>query len=62
MNGLLWAVFHAALGWRIALILLPIEFIVPYVVQKRHNTWLGIFIHGVYNGGGFILVALGVGK
>jgi membrane protease YdiL (CAAX protease family) len=62
VNGLLWAVFHAAIGWRISLVLLPIEFIVPYVVQRRQNTWLGILIHGAYNGSGFILVALGVVK
>lgn len=60
-NGLLWAVFHAAIGWRIAAILLPIELIVPFVVQRRKNTWLGIIIHGIYNGTGFILVALGIG-
>jgi membrane protease YdiL (CAAX protease family) len=59
-NGLLWTVFHLAIGWRIAVVLLPIEFIVPYVVQIRQNTWLGIIIHGVYNGSGFILVALGI--
>jgi membrane protease YdiL (CAAX protease family) len=58
-NGLLWVVFHLAIGWRIAIVLLPIEFIVPYVVQKRQNTWLGIIIHGLYNGAGFISVALG---
>ena len=62
LNGLLWAVFHSAIGWRIALVLLPIEFIVPYVVQRRQNTWLGILTHGAYNGSGFILVALGVVK
>lgn len=60
LNGLLWAVFHAGIGWRIALVLLPIEFIVPYVVQKRRNTWPGIIIHGLYNGSGFVMVALGV--
>jgi membrane protease YdiL (CAAX protease family) len=60
LNGLLWAVFHVGIGWRIAIVLLPIEFIVPYVVQKRENTWLGILIHGLYNGSGFIMVALGV--
>ncbi len=59
LNGLLWALFHIGIGWRIAIVLLPIEFIVPYVVQQRKNTWLGIIIHGIYNGGGFILVALG---
>jgi CAAX amino terminal protease family. len=61
VNGLLWAVLHSALGLRIAAILLPIEFVVPYVVQRRKNTWLGIIIHGIYNGSGFISVALGLG-
>ena len=62
LNGFLWAIFHVGIGWRIAIILLPIEFIVPYVVQKRQNTWPGIFIHGIYNGSGFVMVALGVGS
>lgn len=62
LNGILWAIFHAAIGWRIAVILIPIEFVVPYVVQKRQNTWLGLIIHGLYNGSGFILVALGIVK
>ncbi|MDZ7261768.1 MAG: CPBP family intramembrane metalloprotease [candidate division KSB1 bacterium] len=61
-NGLLWAIFHSALGWRIAILLLPIELIVPYVVQRRQNTWLGIIIHGLYNGSAFVMVALGVGS
>jgi len=61
-NGLLWAIFHVGIGWRIAIVLLPIELIVPYVVQKRQNTWLGIIIHGLYNGSGFVMVALGVGS
>lgn len=60
LNGLLWAIFHVGIGWRIAIVLLPIEFIVPYVVQRRQNTWLGIIIHGLYNGSGFVMVALGV--
>jgi len=60
LNGFLWAIFHIAIGWRIAILLLPIEFIVPYVVQKRQNTWVGIIIHGLYNGSGFVMVALGV--
>lgn len=60
LNGFLWAIFHLAIGWRIAILLLPIEFIVPYVVQKRQNTWIGIIIHGLYNGSGFVMVALGV--
>jgi membrane protease YdiL (CAAX protease family) len=59
LNGCLWAIFHVGIGWRIAIVLLPIEFIVPYVVQKRKNTWAGIIIHGLYNGSGFVMVALG---
>jgi membrane protease YdiL (CAAX protease family) len=62
LNGVLWAIFHVGIGWRIAIVILPIEFIVPYVVQKRRNTWLGIIIHGLYNGSGFVMVALGVGS
>ena len=62
LNGVLWAIFHVGIGWRIAIVLLPIEFIVPYVVQKRRNTWLGIIIHGLYNGSGSVMVALGVGS
>jgi membrane protease YdiL (CAAX protease family) len=62
LNGMLWAIFHVGIGWRIALVLLPIEFVVPYVVQKRQNTWLGIIIHGLYNGSAFVMVALGVGS
>lgn len=61
VNGALWAMFHAGIGWRIAIVLLPIEFVVPYIVQRRQNTWLGLIIHGIYNGAGFVLVALGVG-
>lgn len=60
LNGFLWAIFHVGIGWRIAILLLPIEFVVPYVVQKRRNTWLGIIIHGLYNGSGFLMVALGI--
>jgi membrane protease YdiL (CAAX protease family) len=59
LNAALWAIFHVGIGWRIAVVLLPIECIVPYIVQRRGNTWLGIIIHGLYNGTGFILVALG---
>ncbi len=60
LNGFLWAIFHVGIGWRIAVLLLPIEFVVPYVAQKRGNTWHGIIIHGLYNGSGFVMVALGI--
>ncbi len=38
---------------------IPVILIIPYVYSKTKNTLTGIFIHGIYNGPIFILVALG---
>jgi len=57
VNAVLWAVFHACFGWRLIAVLLPILFILPYVVQRRGNTWIGICIHGVVNGASFLAIA-----
>ena len=35
--------------------LLPIT-LLPWIVQRRRNTWVGIIIHAVFNGTGFIVV------
>jgi membrane protease YdiL (CAAX protease family) len=59
VHGSLWWMFHFAFGWQLMLILAPLLFTLPYIVQKRKNTWIGILIHGLINGGGFIAVALG---
>ena len=59
INGLGWALFHIAFGWKHLLTLLPILFILPYVVQRRKNTWMGVIIHATINGPAFIAIAFG---
>jgi membrane protease YdiL (CAAX protease family) len=59
-HGLCWLVFHIPFGFNMILLLLPIFFIQSYLVWKYKNTSIGIIIHGVYNGTGFIIVALGL--
>jgi len=54
-----WGVFHIAFGWTLLLTLLPIILILPYIVQKRRNSWIGVIIHAGLNGPGFIAVAFG---
>ncbi len=58
VNALFWAIFHISFGWKLIVMLSPIFFLLPYVVQKRKNTWIGIFIHGVINGGAFLFISL----
>ncbi len=60
IHGLLWLMFHLSFGWNLLLILCPIIFTISYVVQRKHNTWIGILIHGVINGGGFLSLSLGL--
>lgn len=45
VNGLLWLLWHAAFyPWQI-FALLPICLAVPFVAQRRQNTWTAILIH-----------------
>lgn len=62
INSLLWLVFHICFGVDLMIILLPIIFVLPYVVSKRKKTWIGIIIHTIVNGPTFVLVALGLIK
>ena len=62
VNSVLWCVFHISFGVELLIILLPILFILPYVVYKTKNTAVGIFIHGFLNGPMFVLVSLGIIK
>lgn len=55
-----WLLFHVAFGWHLLLILLPILLILPYVVQRRQNTWIAVLIHAGLNGPGFVAVAFGL--
>lgn len=59
-NGAGWLMFHAAFGLTIMIMLLPTVFILPYVVQRRGNSWIGVVIHAGLNGPGFLAVAYGL--
>lgn len=59
-NAAGWALFHVAFGWHLVVMLLPILIILPWVVQRRRNTWVGVAIHAGLNGPGFVAVALGL--
>ena len=60
MNSLGWALFHIAFGWQLWLTLLPILLILPYLVQRCQNSWVGVVIHAGINGPGFLAVAFGL--
>jgi membrane protease YdiL (CAAX protease family) len=61
INGILWCLFHWSFGWSIMVMLLPITLLLPWIVQRRRNTWVGIIIHAVFNAAGFIIAVSGVG-
>lgn len=60
IHGFGWTLFHLAFGWELLLTMLPILFILPWAVQKRRNSWIGVAIHAIINGPSFILIALGL--
>lgn len=59
-NAIFWMMFHIPFGIELMIMVLPTFFLIPYIVQKRRNTWIGIIIHAGLNGPGFILVSLGI--
>jgi membrane protease YdiL (CAAX protease family) len=59
-NAVGWTLFHLAFGWHLLLLLLPILLILPYVVQRRRNSWVGVVVHAGLNGPGFLAVAFGL--
>jgi membrane protease YdiL (CAAX protease family) len=59
-NAAGWLLFHAAFGWQLMLVLLPIILLLPLVVQWRKNLWVGVVIHAGLNGPGFLAVAFGL--
>jgi membrane protease YdiL (CAAX protease family) len=58
--SLLWLIFHIPFGLDLMIMLIPVILIIPYVYAKTNNTMTDIFIHGIYNGPLFIIVALGI--
>jgi membrane protease YdiL (CAAX protease family) len=59
VNGMAHLLIHLPTGLPVMLTLWPTAFILPYVVQRRRNTWVGVAVHGALNGPGFVAVALG---
>lgn len=60
VHGILWLLFHAAFPWQVLLALVPITLILPYIVQRRGNTWIGVVIHAAFGGMGFLALAFGL--
>jgi hypothetical protein len=60
LSGFGWAMFHVALPWQILVSLIPTIFVIPYLIQRRANLWIGVVLHVFVNGPGFIAVAFGV--
>jgi len=60
INAVFWMMFHIPFGYELMIMVLPTFFLIPYLVQKRKNAWIGIIIHAGLNGPGFILVSLGI--
>jgi len=60
LNGIMWCLFHWSFGWSVMLMLLPIALLLPWIVQRRRNTWVGI--HAVFNAAGFMVAISGRGN
>lgn len=60
IHGTGWGLFHIAFGWRLLLILIPLLFILPYIVQKTKNSWSGVIMHAGLNAPSFIAISLGL--
>ncbi|MEO1044643.1 MAG: CPBP family intramembrane glutamic endopeptidase [Pseudomonadota bacterium] len=49
INGLCWNLLvHAFMRWNF-LTLMPISLVIPFLVQRYQNSWIGIAIHGLGN-------------
>jgi membrane protease YdiL (CAAX protease family) len=59
VNGIGWLLFHLPFGWQIVITLCPTVFIIPFAVQRRQNSWIGVVMHAGLNGPGFLIVAFG---
>lgn len=60
-NAIPWCLFHWSFGWPILVTLLPITLLLPWIVQRRRNTWVGIIIHGLFNAAGFVVATSRLG-
>ncbi|MFA7627257.1 MAG: CPBP family intramembrane glutamic endopeptidase [Candidatus Kapaibacterium sp.] len=58
INALCWLIFHLPFGFGMLLLLLPTIIIIPYTVQRKNNTSIGIVLHGVFNGVNYLVITL----
>jgi membrane protease YdiL (CAAX protease family) len=59
LNGIFWLAFHLLFGISV-FIMLPLLFILPYLVQRQKNTWVGIIIHSFTGLIGFFSLINGI--
>jgi hypothetical protein len=45
INGARWGMFHLPFGGPVLLLLLPICGLLPWLVQRYRNVWLGVIVH-----------------
>lgn len=60
LSAALWGGFHLAFGIGNLIVLLPTLILVPYVAQRRRNTWLAVLLHAGLSGPGFVALAMGL--
>lgn len=60
INGTGWGLFHIAFGWQLLITLIPLVFILSYIVQRKKNSWIGVIMHGGLNGPSFIAISFGL--
>lgn len=60
--SLFWLIFHLPFGLGLMIMLLPCMILLPWAVYKTQNAWVGVIIHGVYNGPMFVLISLGIAQ
>lgn len=60
VNGVCWnLLIHFFMRWNFV-VLTPISLMIPYLVQKYRNTWIGIIIHGIGNSLVYVILVPGI--
>ncbi len=58
VNGGGWLLFHVCFGAQVMLYAAPMMLAQAWACQRSGNTWVGVVVHGAFNGLGFIALAL----
>jgi hypothetical protein len=54
-----WLLFHLPFGTDLPIMLILEVIIIPYAFSRTQNTPARIFIHGIFSGPIFVVIALG---